>query len=350
MKTDGKFIIESGGITQGIQKELGLSNEECKQLQKNSVWEKIINEVDDNTTIENNNNEKPNKENGYKVYKNAVISFTKDAWERIVTLVNKALNKNIEIEGLQDNSCLINSQIINDYYTSEHTYTKKISDNLIIITDVSKKETTQIDLEAMLEPLKKNKYEHIDELKNIIYDLPAEVLLDLNAEVTFDEKFVFSFMESAAHIGSTDTIKLSRAGVTKMLLIHELGHAIDAKQKGNTEKEVYRTASNLDFISAFTNDMTRYLNDGHKRLNMKELNEDSLNDMFFDKNNIASKGNSTYATIDEQEMFAECYCLLMLGTCDSEQLISAYFQDTLKSAKKIIMETRELPAQQRHLV
>ena len=98
MKTDGKFIIESGGITQGIQKELGLSNEECKQLQKNSVWEKIINEVDDNTTVENNNNEKPNKENGYKVYKNAVISFTKDAWQRIVALVNMTLKKNIEIE------------------------------------------------------------------------------------------------------------------------------------------------------------------------------------------------------------------------------------------------------------
>lgn len=98
MKTDGKFIIESGGITQGIQKELGLSNEECKQLQKNSVWEQIINEVDNNVTVENNNNEKPNKENGYKVYKNAVISFTKDAWQRIVTLVKKALNKNIEIE------------------------------------------------------------------------------------------------------------------------------------------------------------------------------------------------------------------------------------------------------------
>ena len=32
MKTDGKFIIQSGGITQGIQKELGLTNQEYKQI------------------------------------------------------------------------------------------------------------------------------------------------------------------------------------------------------------------------------------------------------------------------------------------------------------------------------
>ena len=115
MKTDGKFIIESGGITQGIQKELGLSNEECKQLQKNSVWEQIINEVDNNTTVENNNNEKPNKENGYKVYKNAVISFTKDAWQRIVTLVNTALKKNIEIEEQENDNT---NETLNDILNS----------------------------------------------------------------------------------------------------------------------------------------------------------------------------------------------------------------------------------------
>ena len=32
MNTDGKFTILSGGITQGIQKELGLSDNECKKL------------------------------------------------------------------------------------------------------------------------------------------------------------------------------------------------------------------------------------------------------------------------------------------------------------------------------
>ena len=44
MKTDGRFIIKSGGITQGIQKELGLTKEECKKL--GSIWTQIINEFD----------------------------------------------------------------------------------------------------------------------------------------------------------------------------------------------------------------------------------------------------------------------------------------------------------------
>ena len=102
MKTDGKFIIESGGITQGIQKELGLSVGECKQL--GSIWTQIINEFDGenngqkNMTVTNNRGKNADKSTNYFVYTNAVIEFSKECWQRIVNLVNNALHKNIEIE------------------------------------------------------------------------------------------------------------------------------------------------------------------------------------------------------------------------------------------------------------
>lgn len=66
-RIDGRFIIDKGGITQGIQKELGLSNQECKQL--GSVWTQIINEFDDSNNIQvtNNKNETPNKSNNYQM-------------------------------------------------------------------------------------------------------------------------------------------------------------------------------------------------------------------------------------------------------------------------------------------
>ncbi len=111
MKTDGKFIIQSGGITQGIQKELGLSNQECKQL--GSIWTQIINEFDDpnNMQVSNNHSDKPDKSNNYLVHKEAVIQFSKACWQRIVNLVNNALHKNIEVEdnnGTQSSTSVAN--------------------------------------------------------------------------------------------------------------------------------------------------------------------------------------------------------------------------------------------------
>ena len=97
-RIDGHFRIDKGGITQGIQKELGLSSQECKQL--GSVWTQIINEFDDsnNMQVSNNKNETPNKSNNYEVHKDAIVQFSKDCWKRIVDLVNKTLHKNIQIE------------------------------------------------------------------------------------------------------------------------------------------------------------------------------------------------------------------------------------------------------------
>lgn len=97
-RIDGHFRIDKGGITQGIQKELGLSSQECKQL--GSVWTQIINEFDDsnNMQVSNNKNETPNKSNNYEAHKDAIVQFSKDCWKRIVDLVNKTLHKNIQIE------------------------------------------------------------------------------------------------------------------------------------------------------------------------------------------------------------------------------------------------------------
>ncbi len=95
---DGRFVISNGGITQGIAKELNLTDAECKQL--GSIWLKIIKEFDnpDNITVQNNHDTKPDSANNYLVHKNAVVSFSKECWSRIVGLINGALGKNIQVE------------------------------------------------------------------------------------------------------------------------------------------------------------------------------------------------------------------------------------------------------------
>ena len=44
---------------------------------------------------------------------------------------------------------------------------------------------------------------------------------------------------------------------------------------------------------------------------------------------------------------AECYTLLILGDCQSKNVILKYFPECLECAKEIIEETRNLPDEER---
>ena len=93
MRSDGEFTIKSGGITQNIQIELNLSDNDCKAL--GSIWQDILDELEDtsNYTVSNNNNKLINKENDYKVFQGAVIKFSEDCWKRIVSKVSMTLGR-----------------------------------------------------------------------------------------------------------------------------------------------------------------------------------------------------------------------------------------------------------------
>ena len=57
--------------------------------------------------------------------------------------------------------------------------------------------------------------------------------------------------------------------------------------------------------------------------------------------------DSNYCTYTQEEMFAECYTLLILGNCKSKNVILKYFPECLECAKEIIKETRNLPDEER---
>ena len=84
-KIDGKFVINQGGITQGIASELCLTGEECNKIGK-SIWNQIIQEFDnpENMEVQNNNGQKANASNNYLVHKDAVVSFSQACWQKIV--------------------------------------------------------------------------------------------------------------------------------------------------------------------------------------------------------------------------------------------------------------------------
>ena len=97
MRSDGEFTIKSGGITQNIQIELNLSDNDCKAL--GSIWQDILDELEDtsNYTVSNNNNKLINKENDYKVFQGAVIKFSEDCWKRIVSKVSTKYLINLKL-------------------------------------------------------------------------------------------------------------------------------------------------------------------------------------------------------------------------------------------------------------
>lgn len=116
-KIDGQFTIKQGGITQGIAKELGLSSAECKQM--GSIWNQVLTELNnsENYTIENNG--KNNQNNSFTVQAGAVVKFTKDCWQKIVDIVNNALNKNIKVadENTRENNTKIGNDLIERFNT-----------------------------------------------------------------------------------------------------------------------------------------------------------------------------------------------------------------------------------------
>ena len=121
-KIDGKFIIKQGGITQGIVNELGLTRAECKQI-SDSIWTQVINEFNNeqNMNVQNNRGATPNADNNYTVHENAVITFSKECWQKIVGWINNALNKNIEIDSddITDDTENIRQSASDDSYSKE---------------------------------------------------------------------------------------------------------------------------------------------------------------------------------------------------------------------------------------
>ncbi len=111
-RIDGQFTIKQGGITQGIAKELGLSSAECKQM--GSIWNQIVEELNNPNNYTIDNNGKNNQKGNLTVQAGAVVKFTKDCWQKIVDIVNNALGKNIKVaeENTKENNAELGNNLI----------------------------------------------------------------------------------------------------------------------------------------------------------------------------------------------------------------------------------------------
>ena len=311
-KTQSSFnyMLEDLGITED---STPLNKKDFKKLIKNSgkTTDEII-DTAEQRFLENNRIEIEQQNAKYQQYKN----------EHIAEMSERP-------------------KIQNDYYEGEHSYKREFGENTITITNTDTNELTTLDLTNLLAPFNAD-----DKAKviNALKLMPAEALIDLNTEVTFSGEQTDKG-SGGQYSSVIDKVFLSGGNMDVETIIHELGHAIDARRNSENQN-LYETDSE-NFSSIFNEEMKAYIAKGYSK--SYTIYQHGSNNVEINTNNSLN-GGSNYATNSPQEMFAECYTLCMLGHCQSMETIKEHFPRTFECAKEILKQTRELSVDQRHKV
>lgn len=235
----------------------------------------------------------------------------------------------------------LNTSINNKYWQGDsHNVVREGS--VFTITNNKTNEMRQIDLVELLKNFKTS--EERNKFVKKLQEMPAEVLMDIAAEqqsfICLNGKTVVSTENGAGcnaagyYSSGTDQVAVHIQGLYSMgfidTLVHEMGHALDYnKQNGNNNSSA---TNNEYYLQIFNEEMEEYLAAGNKRYVYGEFH----------------LTNSTYATANEREMFAECYALLMTGDCSSKKVIEKYFPRMLSYVKQLIEHNRSLSDSVRH--
>lgn len=178
---DGKFTIKSGGISQAIRDELGLTQDECNKLGK-SVWTQIFEQVkaqDQQSNIyEGGSDAWGNHNENFIVYKDQVIEFSKEIWANIVKLVNDKLDKNIQVsESEASETVVAGSTTPTDPVIEEETEDPERVEPTVN-TEQARKDAEAVKVTVPQPELKVQHNNYLDEAEQIAQDLKTELQSD----------------------------------------------------------------------------------------------------------------------------------------------------------------------------
>ena len=224
------------------------------------------------------------------------------------------------------------SQVKNEHYEGAQYHTR-LENNILRGRNLDTGKEFTLDMDAIFENA--NEYAKED-LKPILLHLPGEVLEDLSKETSSinDTKNKSSNGSLGTYSSITDDFG---AGANEDTVIHELAHAVD--NTNGKEGRTFQTYINPEFKETFKTELQAYETAGNKQATQTKATDGSI---------ITTGNRSEYCTLTEQEMFAECYVLLMTGDCQSRETIEKHFPESLAQSKKLLTEIRELPDEQRH--
>ncbi len=265
---------------------------------------------------------------------NSKILSTKEKKEFLKEIMKDFYN----MKGYSKFKKLENQQVNNKYYTGD-TFDVKYSGQVVNITNNRTKETRKINLAKLYSEMNKKDRKNLSKLTQ---KLPAEVLFDLSVECSkINSMREYKNLKNQdtkiagfySTINDEITTKAYHSNNALKILIHELGHAID-----NTEGIDSTIGSK--FEKTFNKELNEYKQNGNKQFDYK--NPPKLIEQIFKKDN--------YCTANAQEMFAECYVLLLTGKCNSSATILKHFPKSLEAAKEHLIEIRNKKAEERHYI
>lgn len=245
------------------------------------------------------------------------------------------------------------SQVSNNGFKGD-PYSVKLDGEILTVRNQKTGKVSKIDFTKMLADC--NSWEYARLKKLITENIPGEVLEDMSIELTkvtvasdmnllkdnpdFEASGVYHPKDDSICLTALEIYSISAEDfVTEDIIVkafvdtivHETGHALDWNGYLNNSP-----SSKGKFKAVFEKELENYKKSGKKQFEYKQGFKETTE---FKDGNLDS--NTSYATANAHEMFAECYTLLMTGDNQSKDHILKYFPTTLKAAADLIKEIRQ---------
>ncbi len=226
---------------------------------------------------------------------------------------------------------ITNDRISNDNYSSKNVYDVQYRDNVVIIYNKTTGKQSKLLLNRLLSQIKDPAEKAVHKIN--IQNLPAEIL-----EIYANEGIILrndSKLDSAeSKVGgyyknSEETIYLPYY-TDNYIYIHEVLHAVDYDNKGNTESMKGKLEE------AFELGLKRYEAAGfHRFKNIGESDNDDQNDKFY----FSKNAKECWARIGE---------MLFNGTCEGQEILKQFWPEFIELEKATIAKIQSKPAIERH--
>ncbi len=227
-------------------------------------------------------------------------------------------------------------------YIGDNYSSSQDNSNIIKVKNITKNETSEIDLDYLLRDIQNQKYKSM--IMSAIQQLPGEALFDLAKEVQNIVLFAPSrgsydvagrFLNDFIQLNQTELDTMSIEDL-KSTITHELGHAVDG---------------NLVNKYDFNNEVTPIFDNETEKIN--EIVGDTYDNLGDYYETILKKKRpeikSGYAATNLDENFAERYSNMMNVNNKANNILE-FYPETSKKQMEHLLEIKSLPSNKRNML
>jgi hypothetical protein len=129
---------------------------------------------------------------------------------------------------------------------------------------------------------------------------------------------------------ANDSVNIGDYAINSETLVHETGHALDYGDVAGIIN-LSMAQDNFGIMAMYNKELKAFIEAGNVQYSEKGNRE----------NPTITGDTKNYVTMNIKEMFAETYCLLMLGDTSCKECIETYFPQTMNIIKNLIRVRRD---------